>query len=883
MKARLLKFTSLITITALMLTSLTSLVFAAQSGENETGHITQITVKATEIKAKGAFKAIQSALNSARYSATKDNVYRVAVEPGSYELRSSLHIYSNTTLALTNVTLTRNSEAVANMIRVGDDTACNEGGTGYEANTNITVEGGTLNGGGTSNTMVKVTHTSNFLMVGTELLNIRNAHIMEVAAVDGLYIRNCSFKDHLLDADEVGYEAIQLDIPKNGHIVGCRSEALSVRDVRVEGCYFSNCPRAIGSHTQILNLPHENIVITDNTFTDIKSAAIQGENWKNVKITNNRIEKTPRGISVYSVLGNGAGGFRASVLAKEGATQTAVSDAYQKPYCANILISNNTITDCGTVKDVYAGYDPLAISVVGNNLKSKTKSFTDGAGGYPAGNYYITGVTISNNVINSAGHGIYLNDVRNIRVDSNTISCSKSSITDQATNPLTSIDTVFASVSGNTIDASPYHGMELAASTMSKISGNNISGTAQDGILLEAQSKVTDGITDNFITGASRYGINIRPNCAAGSISGNVIYGCSKGAIQQEKKASASIGDNYYKVAEMTSLTLNQETIGMGEEEQYTLVPSYAPANAVAKFSWSSADPLVASVNDSGVVTAHGFGETDITVTAAGSNKSAFCHVKVMPAPKSIKLNANMLTIGLGETYDLDSKLSEGTIARSVTYVSNNPGAVSVKASGGLLTGTGIGTATVVAKTYNGKHACCNVIVKSAPYDIWFDHGELDMGVGEISTLQLILPEGSASHSIVWASSDDKVVSVGQGGEIVAKTKGEATVTATAFNGVVAVCNISVKDEPTEVSFSQSEYVVTAGETGQLEVVLPEGTASNALSFQSSDPDVCRINKTTGEVTAKKEGTVTITVKTYNRVSATCFVKVESAEEPEWE
>lgn len=845
----------------------------AAGSSSEQSPVTQITVKASEIKAKGAFKAIQSALNSAHYGATRDNVYKITVEAGSYDLRSALHVYSNTTLSLYNVTLTRNKESICNMIRTGDDTAVNKGGTGYSPNSNITIEGGTLNGGGTSNTAIKVTHASEFRMIGTEVQNVKNAHIMEVAAVDGLTIKNCSFKNQILDANNAGYEAIQLDIPKDGHVIGCRSEALTIRNVRIEGCFFTNCPRAVGAHTQILNLPMENIIIHDNTFKDLKSVAIQGENWKNCKITSNRIESTPRAIAIYSVLGEGRGGFRAGVLAKEGKTETTVSEAYQKPYNANILISDNMIKDCGSVKDIYAGYKPLAILFMGQKLTKTQKTYEDGSGGYPKGDYYITGVTIRDNHIETAGHGIFLQDVRNTTVSGNKITCVKNDIVSGGFNPVTTIGSVINSISGNTVSSAPYNGMELASSTIGKISSNSISNTGGSGILLEAKSKVSGSITENTITKTSAYGINIRPNCSAGKISGNIIYNCGKNAIQKEKKATAEIGENYYEIAKMSKLSVGYTKLTLGEEETFTLTPSYSPANAIAEFSWSSGDSKVASVDQSGVITAHQFGETDITVKS-GSGKTSSCHVKVLPPPSWIKLSEKMLTLGMGETVSLKAKLPEGTFSHSVIYRSNNTDAVTVDSKGNI-TARSAGTATIVAETFNGKHACCNIIVKYEPYDIWFNSGEMSMGVGETASLRLIVPDSTASHAAVWKSDNEAVVSVTQKGDIVAKADGKATVTCTAYNGTTAICDITVTKEPESVSFEKSEYTASVGDSFYPVVTFSENTVSHALGFQSSDPDICKVNRETGEITAKAAGTVTLTVKTYNRLSATCTVVIK--------
>ena len=122
---------------------------------------------------------------------------------------------------------------------------------------------------------------------------------------------------------------------------------------------------------------------------------------------------------------------------------------------------------------------------------------------------------------------------------------------------------------------------------------------------------------------------------------------------------------------------------------------------------------------------------------------------------------------------------------------------------------------------------------------------------------------------------DPDAVSVDQNGGLSANAEGEAVVTATAFNGAVAICRVTVKGEPGDAWFAQKKYTVGIGESLTPEVVFPENTASHALSFQSSDPDICRVNRATGELTLKKAGTVTITVKTYNHIAATCKVVVK--------
>ena len=211
-------FIKKITAAALSCALTLGLCGVASAVENSTESFsgqTELYVRASQIKDLGTYVAIQAALDTARFGASESNVYRVTVEPGSYDLTRALHIYSNTVLQLEGVTLNRNPEATANMLRTGGYDSETEGATGYDAHSNITVEGGVFDGGGTCNTMIKVAHAKNFVMKNITFQNEQNGHIMEIAGVDGFTVKGCEFKDHRMDPDEVGYEAIQLDILKS--------------------------------------------------------------------------------------------------------------------------------------------------------------------------------------------------------------------------------------------------------------------------------------------------------------------------------------------------------------------------------------------------------------------------------------------------------------------------------------------------------------------------------------------------------------------------------------------------------------------------------------------------------------------------------------------
>ena len=858
---------------------------------------TQITVRSSEIKDKGTYSAIQAALDIARYSATNDNIYRVVVEPGEYDLTRALHIYSNTELYLKNVKLVRNKESSANMLRTGDYDTENSGATGYDEYCNMTVTGGVFDGSSTENTMIKAAHSSKLTFNGTTFKNVKNGHIMEIAGVNGFNVKNCTFKDQKLDPNDVGYEAIQLDILKSGHIVDCRSEDLAMKNVVIEGCTFENVPRGIGTHTMILNNPFDGIKIKNNKFKNITSAAIQTMNWKNCEISGNTIENTPRGISVYSILGNGMGAYKSSAVAKEGGTESHCSDKYSGAFDSNIVISNNTITGCGKIKDKYAGYEPAGITVTGKVLGKVYSTYEDGSGALPKGDYSAKGVTVKNNTIDVSGYGIRMIDAKSCSVLNNTLRCSDNrkyrndfhgiqiyesqidnikgnSVSDAACNGISVYKSSVPVIESNEIDNAKNIGICCDNSSVRHINYNTIMKTASDGILFK-KSKGNKKISENYITNTGGRGVFVKEKSSAGKIEKNTIFSTKDAGIERMNNSKGKIGDNYFKAAQLKSISLNTDSLTMGIGEKYPLSLTLSPSNAKSKFIWKSSDSSVASVDGSGKVTAKKIGKAKITVKAA-NDISETCNVEVRKAPENISLNADMLTIGQGEKFDLDSSLSpKNSSSHRVLYTSNNEKAVGISDTGGIITGKSVGTATIVASTYNKKIANCNVIVKAAPYAVWFVEDWLGLGIGEGYKFEAKMPENTASNYLVYKSSNPKAVEIdSKTGYASAVGQGTAEITATAFNGMQAHCTVSVMSAPESISFTTNEVNLDKGEKTQLECTFPISSIACNITYMSSDPSVCRVDKN-GIVTAKSKGKATVSARTFNGRIAFCEINVE--------
>ena len=626
--------------------------FASDSTPDESGEVIRVTLE--DIIEKSFVSAVQSALNRARDTSDEEHIARVEVEPGEYELDRVLRIFSNTTLSLKGVTMKR--ATAANMLRVGVEDGINEGVVGY-AYKNITIEGGTFDADYTAQTMIKVAHTSNFSMFGVTVKNLRNYHMLEAAGVDGFTLKGCSFENQILDSegnDEICYEAVQLDVLKNGHIVNCRSEDLPIKNVLVEDCVFDNCPRGVGSHTSILNNPFDNIVIKNNTFTNMTSIAVQTLNWTNCKITGNYIENTPRGIGVYQVSSKGKGTFFASEIAEEGGTEAHVSDEYTPPDNSNTLISDNVIKNCGTVEDKFASYAVSGISVIGHDLSNPEEDDDEEDGDtirLPKGNYYMNGVTIRNNYVDVKGSGCRLDNVRNAEVDSNVFYCGDNSfkpdsryygiftrygsqigyiknnyIKDSKYNAVHIGERCnVTSICDNEIDTASNYGIVAYNSQVVSILDNRIKNAATAGIGVNDASVISYAVARNRVTSCA-VGINITKNSQA-TLNCNTLK-CAEPMKYKQQSFLVTICNSFTDTADENGLYTGIKSLELSKGRCYRLNTISSPLNSFPELEYTSSDENVAEVGADGMIIAKGEGEARITV-ASSSGAETFVDVRV--------------------------------------------------------------------------------------------------------------------------------------------------------------------------------------------------------------------------------------------------------------
>ena len=324
-----------------------------------------------------------------------------------------------------------------------------------------------------------------------------------------------------------------------------------------------------------------------------------------------------------------------------------------------------------------------------------------------------------------------------------------------------------------------------------------------------------------------------------------------------------------------TGIKLNKTDIVLGTTESYALSTTVTNGN-LSQVTFSTGNKKIATVDSNGKITAVGVGTSKITAKTY-NGKTASCTVTVKKLADSITLNKTSITLGVGEQYDLNSSIPNNTAAYYRLYYSNNTAIASVQKSGGLVTAKTAGTTTIRCKLSNGKTASCTVTVKKLADSITLNKTSITLGVGEQYDLNSSIPNNTAAYYRLYYSNNTAIASVQKsGGLVTAKTAGTTTIRCKLSNGKEAICKVTVKSAPSRVTVSNKSATLKVGQSKTLKATLNNNAYSYRSTWTSSNTYVATVNST-GKISAKSQGTATITYKTYNGKTASCKLTVSGS------
>jgi uncharacterized protein YjdB len=329
----------------------------------------------------------------------------------------------------------------------------------------------------------------------------------------------------------------------------------------------------------------------------------------------------------------------------------------------------------------------------------------------------------------------------------------------------------------------------------------------------------------------------------------------------------------------VTSVSLDETTktlyVGQSARLGYVLLPSNASTNTV---TWTSSNTKVATVDNTGYVTAKAVGTTVIMLKAIDGNHTAYCTLTVKRSATGVKLDVSTLKLTAGEAYVLKPTFTPADSTDTTVYWESSDTKVAIVDSNGKITAKATGSTIIMAKLESGATAYVKVTVSQPVKGLIMNFTDKTIYVGEEFELKVSLTPSTATElGVTWQSSNTKIATVSDKGIVKGIAGGTAIITCTTVDGGYTVnCVVTVREAVSTISLNYQSYYLGIDKTVTLVATVTTPTATNQNVFwSSSNPDVASVNQK-GKVTGRKLGyaTITATALDGSEVEASCEIRV---------
>ena len=309
-------------------------------------------------------------------------------------------------------------------------------------------------------------------------------------------------------------------------------------------------------------------------------------------------------------------------------------------------------------------------------------------------------------------------------------------------------------------------------------------------------------------------------------------------------------------------------------------------AKAASKLTveWTSSDESVATVDETGTVTAVAAGEANVTASVKDADIAASTHIKVVVTPTGVVAPESIDLVTNGEnTKDLDAKLvpADATDVK-LAYESSDESIATVDETGkvtAVANGECTITTYVTAKTEDAEASELSAVVVEAadseevddsvatmPEDlaamdsafgvvlenlkaetkvtvttnvegITLDKTEGVLTVGNTVTVTAtVTPDTATNTSVTWTSSDEAIATVDSEGKITAVAPGTATITAVSDSNPDASAAYAVTVQAKKVVAPASTKTSSKSNSGYAGSSSNAGNSSNGRAAALSNP-----------------------------------------------
>lgn len=260
-----------------------------------------------------------------------------------------------------------------------------------------------------------------------------------------------------------------------------------------------------------------------------------------------------------------------------------------------------------------------------------------------------------------------------------------------------------------------------------------------------------------------------------------------------------------------------------------------AEAASKLNLTWTSSDEEVATVDETGLVTAVGAGEADITVSVSDANISSTTHVKVVITPTGVEAPDSIELVTNGENSKaLGAKMTpEDATKVKLAYESSDESVATVDENG------------VVTAVADGECVITTYVIADIP------------ATAESAEAKPVVDEVTSSEAEVADSAADS-----EAPDDAAASEPEGT-TDSSFgvvpDGLSAETKVTVTTKVESIILDKTEGILNVGGSVTINATVTPDNATNAsVNWSSSDESVATVDSS-GKVTAVAAGSATIT------------------------
>lgn len=283
-------------------------------------------------------------------------------------------------------------------------------------------------------------------------------------------------------------------------------------------------------------------------------------------------------------------------------------------------------------------------------------------------------------------------------------------------------------------------------------------------------------------------------------------------------------------------------------------------AEAASKLTieWTSSDEEVVTVDATGLITAVGAGEADVTASAKDVNISSTTHVKVVITPTGVEAPEALELVTNGEnSKNLNAKIvPEDATEVKLAYTSSDEGVATVDENG-LVTAVADGECTITA-----------YIVADVPVTA-------ETATQETAAV-VVNTEDETANTEAEASDSDAVATMPEDLADVDSAFGVVP------DGLSATTKVTVSTKVEKIELDKTEGILYVGNSVTVNAaVTPDNATDTTVTWSSSDESVATVDET-GKITAVATGNATITATSNSDadVNATYDVTVEKKKTP---